>query len=737
MRAPVKIARFLAACFGALILCAQPATAQTYTKTYTQVSSLSLSGAPTAGPVAAPGPSFLSSAGWSDQDGNSWQTYSYGRTDEVSKSSRASPWNTDVLVRQETALNQRIEVSSDWYDNGVSNYQILRYRKTTNGANGYIVGLSGAHTPAIYKTVDGTLTQLWTGSSVSFSSGATYTVRGTVEQTNSTTTSIFIELLNSGGSQVSTQTITDTDTSLQNAVGVAAVFQTASSADSHPISLLTTYSGDGSASATSYSLSGPSSVIVGQASSAFTVSDNGQTASAVTITPSDGGAGGSFTPSTAVFPAGSQSSQSFTYTAASAGSKTISTTNGGSLTNPASLTVTALSLTTVAVSSTSFHYSPLNWSGDTGRGGSVWRSTWNPGAYLEMQFTTSSVASPTANMIFSSNGSTSAKVHFYLNGSLVDAYVTASGSVALGSYLQPNTAYRLLMVLNRSTQAQRWNYNINAVRVMGFQVDTADVFTSIPYGSWGELVGDSITEGVGAAGDGSGATDNVYDYSFEVGQALRAQGYDYAVSANGGSGFLETGDSGADIPAYYAVSGGTYSEAASRWDKVDQGVSTFDSAGHTSGWGATGQDPAFILVNYNYNEALQSASLTDLNTSIQGWLAAQRAAAPSAQIVMLVPPGLRAYQSGGKVAYANLVGTATAAYLAAHTTDTRTSVVDLGATLSANLNSQGYVNTDGIHPNTLGHAMIAPRVLAAINAAIAPAAATTTASSPHFHPGFH
>jgi hypothetical protein len=96
--------------------------------------------------------------------------------------------------------------------------------------------------------------------------------------------------------------------------------------------------------ATTYSLSGPTTGDVGVASTAFTVQlPAGQTVpGTVTVTPSDGGAGGTFTPSSVPLTTGSPLA-TFTYTPASAGAKTISVTNSGGLTNPGNLTYTAVS----------------------------------------------------------------------------------------------------------------------------------------------------------------------------------------------------------------------------------------------------------------------------------------------------------------------------------------------------------------------------------------------------------
>jgi fermentation-respiration switch protein FrsA (DUF1100 family) len=86
-----------------------------------------------------------------------------------------------------------------------------------------------------------------------------------------------------------------------------------------------------------------SSGSTGVASSNFTLSLDGSPRGNVVVTPSDSGGGGTFTPTTITLttanPVGT-----FTYTpAGSAGSRTISFTNGQSLTNPSSVTYTVSS----------------------------------------------------------------------------------------------------------------------------------------------------------------------------------------------------------------------------------------------------------------------------------------------------------------------------------------------------------------------------------------------------------
>jgi hypothetical protein len=87
---------------------------------------------------------------------------------------------------------------------------------------------------------------------------------------------------------------------------------------------------------TTYTLSGPTSGLIATPSTNFTVALPGGLTlpGPLTVTPTDGGGGGTFTPASVVLTTGTPSA-TFTYTPASTGSKTISTSNDGGLTDPA------------------------------------------------------------------------------------------------------------------------------------------------------------------------------------------------------------------------------------------------------------------------------------------------------------------------------------------------------------------------------------------------------------------
>jgi hypothetical protein len=91
-------------------------------------------------------------------------------------------------------------------------------------------------------------------------------------------------------------------------------------------------------------LTGPTSGVNGSASTNFTVSSDLPVTSSIVVTPSDNSGGGTFSPTTVTISA-EVSTNTFTYTPASVGSKTISVTNDGGLSNPSSIAYTATSNT--------------------------------------------------------------------------------------------------------------------------------------------------------------------------------------------------------------------------------------------------------------------------------------------------------------------------------------------------------------------------------------------------------
>lgn len=474
--------------------------------------------------------------------------------------------------------------------------------------------------------------------------------------------------------------------------------------------------------ATAYTASGsPASPVTTGTAITLTYSLTGGTtlSSSLVITPS-ANLGGSFSSGTLTYSGGTATmpngttSGTIVFTPSAAGSLSLSQshTGGGFSGDPAALAYTVNSGPfTIPVNSPAVHFSPGNWSGDTGRGGSAYRQSWANGAYETWAWTAGSTPSCTLQI---SNQTSGSQISYSLDGVLTkQVSVPTSGGIAI----TVTTGSHILTVYNdASAQSARWGLT-NSYKVTGLTVDGgATAGTAPSYSAWVLVVGDSITEGINAL---QGVPDFLSDYSYFAGQALLNAGYDFGLSACGYNGWLKPGDSGGDVPAYYYISGssggagGTYNDSLSRWNKLDATNSLLDSNSHISAYGATGQEPSLIYANLGVNEALGAANLSDEQASIQQALVALRAAAPSAYILVQVPPNLYStliYGSTTGYTYITPVKAGVAAYQAAHPADTKTVLVDFGQIGGNTLASF----TPNVHPDIFGHAYLGPIVAGAM-----------------------
>jgi hypothetical protein len=357
-------------------------------------------------------------------------------------------------------------------------------------------------------------------------------------------------------------------------------------------------------------------------------------------------------------------------------------------------------------------FSPGNWTGDSGRGGAIYRQTWYPGAYFRLEWTTTGkpnrVRIKLDPSVYGGVVKQTPRITYVVDGrSRVD--VPCDGDIDV-TEVSPYREHKLAVYFQTSLQSERWGTTNsgghNVVRVTGVELD-ADAATvpQIQPLKWILEVGDSITEG-------SGTTGNLDAYSYFVGQAFRSLGYEYCVSACGWSGWLQYGDRPKDVPPYYFVSGssngehGLYDAVQSRWDKIDgNDHSLLDITGHISGYGGKGQEPSLILINYGTNDAFYQSNLSDLQASITQALEALRIAAPNAKLVLMIP-----FEQFS----APTIKKAFAAYQTRHSTDHATYLIDLGPEAESALRGEGYYG--GVHPNMRGHAVFAARILAAMAA---------------------
>ncbi len=369
---------------------------------------------------------------------------------------------------------------------------------------------------------------------------------------------------------------------------------------------------------------------------------------------------------------------------------------------------------TIPVDSPAFVFSPGNWVGDAGRGGKLFRQTWNPGAYFRVTWESATTnAVPTLLLDASAyDGSFNPPVlACNLDGIWTGDLRCAKELPVPG--MNPRVKTHVLTgYLKMSSQVKRWGSEgasgSNIVRIVGLRVG-ADSRSGVDAAQpkWALIVGDSITEGCGAY--------ELEGYSHLVGQAFRSLDYEYALSACGWSGWLHRGDNPpGDVPGYYVVTnsvngaGGQYLDSLSRWNKIDSLHSLLDANGRISAYGATGQEPSVILINYGTNDAIHPTNASDVQASMSQGLGALRKAAPGAHIFFIIP--------FGQYKAAEILATVKA-FRSAHPDERRLSVIDLGPDAARALSPKnGYWG--GLHPNPRAHATFAAQIIAQVMATL-------------------
>lgn len=360
---------------------------------------------------------------------------------------------------------------------------------------------------------------------------------------------------------------------------------------------------------------------------------------------------------------------------------------------------------TLTVDSPSFTFSPGNWSGDQGRGGGGYRQTWNPGAYFRVTWEGKATIPPTLLLDTSTHDpKTGAPTLAYCLDGVWSGNVPSAKEISLEG-AKPEGKHTLTVYLKSSPQMNRWGSpgtsGLNVLRVSGLKVSSGSKpAPETPAKKWALIIGDSITEGVGAY--------ELECYSHLVGEGLRTQGFEYGVSACGWSGWINKGDNPpGDVPGYYAITesvngaGGKYDDAASRWNKIDANHSLLDANGRISAYGANGQEPTLITINYGTNDAIWKQNPSDVKASMAQALPALRKAAPGTHIVFIIPFGQ--YKAAE-------INETVAAYHKAHPDDRKISIIDLGQDTARAIAKKGYWGD--LHPNPRAHATFGVQITA-------------------------
>lgn len=349
------------------------------------------------------------------------------------------------------------------------------------------------------------------------------------------------------------------------------------------------------------------------------------------------------------------------------------------------------------------------------RAGSTY-AQWNlAGGYCKLGFSGTSIAvnMDTAPLTAGAISTASWPVIRYSvdNGAFTDLRMPSTGTVFVSVTGLAAGSHTLSIFFERGSNSgghDRWTAPANVARFTGAALDDGASAVA-PSGAIARrsknaiLYGDSIVEGLTmlGLGVGQGAQETWAHY---LGVALDA----------------ELGQVGCGSQGWTHTGVGNYVPLPSAWDKYHNNASRLFS-------GLLSPAPDYVICNHGANERTSLSGMTA--GTVSDWLAAVRAAAPTAWICMVAPFGQ--WTSG---VMAN-ISTGTAAYKAA-AGDSKVVLIDLGvpASLGINVAAGGtptYWSTDGVHPGTVMHAMLGAQVASAIKTATAATGPSSRAPAGH------
>lgn len=629
--------------------------------------------------------------------GNNWVNSSGSYTissNQLVANTGGNPWVDGVIRRpaDEALTDQKISVviPAGVDISGVSLWLSLRTQATAGTE--YIIGSDHA-AYRFAKSVGGSLGWL-TDSTVAFDSydsSHSYLIEASAVDTSPTTLAITVTDLTTD-TVVATDSITDSTTELQTS-GMAGFFTVSSvTLDDFKVYDSTT------PPATSYTFTGPTAGQINTATSNYTITPDGLYTG--TITPSDNGAGGSFSPSSLSF-SNSSAAQTFTYTPASTGTKTLSVSASPALgTDPSSISVVVTTLPPgeVSITDSELVWSPYNWKFNS----TSWAQTAIPGSYLKVAFTGSTLSLGIDTSTMTGIDLTSVTVHAYIDGSdtpvektlddVADDILTFSSGLSSGSHYAK-------IYLSETTQTNdRWTTPTNVLRITKVQLasDGTGAVASLSSTPLAEksrkiiMFGDSITEG-----DGTSQAEN--SYAAVIGQNL---GVEYGQIGYGAQGWDVAGNG--NIPAFYNSS----SSSSSPWRFHYSGVTRMTNNSNLSLGFADGT-PNAIFVNMGTNDFLNTTNTTNVTNKVYDFLADARSTAGSWPAIFVIVP----FRFGNSDAstYKTALTSGFTSYINA-TDDSRTYLIDLGSGAYDTVTAHG----SGVHPDDTGASLLADDIIAEV-----------------------
>lgn len=349
------------------------------------------------------------------------------------------------------------------------------------------------------------------------------------------------------------------------------------------------------------------------------------------------------------------------------------------------VTNTAPTAITVLINSPAIRVSPFVWAGDTGRGGSLSRTSAAVGAFIDFYINAS--ATPVQQINVATAGA--AVLYDYLiGGNLVGSAVSGAGGVNITGLTPSATNWvRLYLGSDGGT--------LSPVTVTGMTIDSGSSAGTAPAALQAMLfAGDGICQPAGL--------ETTQGFVYLMAKSLGLGTWDIVNSSYNGNGWMTTSEG----PDPYDSPGVT-----SRWNLVyPTGISNLDSNGVISALGGASTPPRAMLFYLGSADCIAAVSLALFQAGIVAAMAQHRAAlSPATALIILVPFGLYdtvAYPTG-----LNYVTAITNAAIAANQAGTNVGVADPGSVFGISMRTGGYLLGDNQTPTAAGHVRLAATYL--------------------------
>ena len=344
---------------------------------------------------------------------------------------------------------------------------------------------------------------------------------------------------------------------------------------------------------------------------------------------------------------------------------------------------------------------------------------WYPGSGNEM-----CSISPGAYARFYIGGGAGAGVTLELDTASTGAFLyqiddnqlsaTSSSLVTSGSVTIPmpdNNAHTVTVLLSGYSGSQTlWTADL--LGILGLQLPPGAAAGAAVQGENSILIyGSSIEAGFYAgwtqgAQIGSNDGENIYDYSYYLGQSFMQMGWEYSIVAVNSQGYTNPGEGGTPT-------------ASVAWSEINGSYSHLTAGKYTV-------QPTIIYISWMGNDAEHSTeTVAQVQAAAVATWQGMRAAAPNALIVITHEVGIATFTANGSgVALPTAVQGAVTQYQEAFAAanggqqDNRLVYFDLGPEFNSRFPSQTSHYTSGgqyVHPNMWGHANIAALLLPIIH----------------------